>query len=374
VDVSQRLRHQRETTTISVGSACTPKRREISSPRVALAIGKYVPGACGVGDYTSCLASALSDAGVEICVIESGDWHVGGIFRIKRSLKNFDIIHIQYPTAGFGTNLGPQGLSLLRGCVVTIHEMSQRHVLRKVSLVPFALRSTHVIFTSESERQFAIKWIPWISGRSLVIPIGSNIPMGPTNRPRRVEEIVYFGLIRPGKGLEQLLELSQLVKSTRSPFIVRILGQVPPDSKTYYESLRSQAADLPIRWSLNLTEEQVAEELARAYISYLPYPDGASERRTTLKAAMLNGTAVITTRGADTPSGWEAAVKFCQTPPEALDTICALTNNKDEVVRMVANAVQLGQSHSWQYIAQQHLEIYRSLLDRGIGCMPLPMF
>lgn len=348
-------------------SPCTPKWSETSSPKVALAIGQCTRGACGVGDYTYCLGNALSAAGAKICLIDSEDWHVTGSFRIKRSLRDFDIVHIQYPTAGFGTDLGPQGLSLLRSCVLTIHEVSQRHVLRKLSLIPFALRSKQVIFTSESERQFANKWVPWISRRSVVIPIGSNIRRGETNRLRKVGEIVYFGLIRPGKGLEQVMELSQLVRSARLPFIVQILGHVPTDSRAYYESLRAQSADLPIRWSLDLTAEQIAEELARAQISYLPYPDGASERRTTLKAAMINGAAVITTRGAHTPSGWETAVKFCQTPQEALKTICALVNDKDEIGRMAASAMQLGQSHSWEYIAQRHLEIYRSILHRGIG-------
>lgn len=302
--------------------------------------------------------------------MDSEDWHVSGSLRIRRSLKDFDIVHIQYPTAGFGTDLGPQALSVLRGCVVTIHEVSQRHVLRKLSLIPFALRSKQVIFTSESERQFATKWVPWISKRSVVIPIGSNIRRGEMNGLRRVGEIVYFGLIRPGKGLEQVLELSKLLRSASLRRVVRIIGHVPTDSRGYYESLRAQAADLPIRWSLDLTEEQIAEELARAQISYLPYPDGASERRTTLKAAMLNGVAVITTRGAHTPCGWETAVKFCQTPQEALDLICVLANDEDEIGRMAVSAMQVGQSHSWEYIAQRHLKIYRSLLHRRIGSAP----
>lgn len=337
--------------------------------KVAIVTGPCRPGECGVGDYATCLVRALNAAGAESAAINSEPSGLVSVFGVASGLakERFDIVHIQYPTLGFRTGAAAQTLSMIQGCVVTIHEASQRHILRKLSLIPFAFRSMHVIFTSESERQFATRWIPWISRKSSVIPIASNIRKGPTDRPRRVGEVVYFGLIIPGKGLDQVVELSQLAKSAGTPFTLRILGQVPSRSKAYYETLRSQAADLPVQWTVGLTEEEVSEELSQAYISYLPYPDGASERRATLKAMLLNGVAVVTTRGAHTPSSWETAVKFCQTSQQAFDTICALMNDRDEITRMAVKAFQLGQSYSWEYIAQKHLEIYRLLLhDRRI--------
>jgi glycosyltransferase involved in cell wall biosynthesis len=346
-----------------------PSLFEEGALRVALTTGLCQPGGCGVGDYTACLAKALKAAGSESLVINSGDWSLGGVLRINRSLReqHFDIVHMQYPTAGFGTKLGPQGLSMLQRCVVTVHEVSQRHILRKLSLVPFAFRSKHIIFTSESERHFAMRWIPWVSRMSSVIPVGSNIPLSLTKRPRRLDEVVYFGLILPGKGLEQVLELSDLIKSSALPLKVRILGQAPARYAAYYRALRSQAADLPILWSLGLSDQEIARELSETSFCYLPYPDGASERRTTLKAALLNGVAVITTRGPHTPQGLENAVRFCHTPQEALDIICFLMNHREQMAKMTANAACSRFAPSWEHIAQQHLTVYQCVLSGEAG-------
>src|SRR6202043_938890 len=120
-----------------------------------------------------------------------------------------------------------------QSCVVTIHEASQRHILRKLSLFPFAVRPEHMIFTSCYERQFAMAWAPWISRASSVIPVGSNIAVAAEQGPRNRTEIVHFGLIMPGKGLEQVLELGNLSRLAGLPLVVRIIGRVPLKHASY---------------------------------------------------------------------------------------------------------------------------------------------
>lgn len=334
--------------------------------RVALVTGVCPPGECGVGDYTACLDTTLRAGGVESHVIASDDWNVSGVLRVRRRLceQNFDIVHIEYPTVGFGHKLGPQVLSLLRGCVVTIHEASQRRFLRKLALFPFSLRPEHIIFTSRFERQFATTWAPWVSRISSVIPVPSNIRAFAQERQRALNEILYFGLITPGKGLEQVLELSTLIKSYGLPLTVRIIGRAPGKHVDYLERLRSSGGeDLPVTWDLDLGEEQVAERLASSSIAYLPYPDGASERRATLKAALANGVAVITTRGPQTPRNLEGLVTFCEAPAEALAAALFLLDHPNERARLVRNGDRYVGQCTWERIAELHLGIYRNLLS-----------
>jgi glycosyltransferase involved in cell wall biosynthesis len=337
--------------------------------RVALATGVCPPGECGVGDYTACLDKALRAKGVESHVIASEGWNVSSILRVRRSLReqNFDVVHIEYPTVGFGTRLGPQALSLLQGCVVTIHEASQRHFLRKLALFPFCVRPEHIIFTSRFERQFATKWAPWITRVSSVIPVGSNIGVGASKGPRNLCEVVHFGLIMPGKGVEQVVELSRLIKSAGLPLKVRVIGKAPLRSVDYLEKLRSETAHLPVIWDLDLSEEQVAARLADASIAYLPYPDGASERRTTLKAALLNGVVVLTTRSFQTPHSLGRAVKFCATAEEALAVICHLLQHTEEIARMATAAEYSGKMYAWGRIAELHLRVYHGALSRKVS-------
>lgn len=337
--------------------------------KVALIIGVCPPGLCGVGDYTACLDKALRIRGVESHVIASEDWNVSSVLRVRRNLRehNFDIVHIEYPTVGFGARLGPQALSLLRGCVVTIHEASQRHFLRKLALFPFSVRPEHIIFTSSFERQFATKWAPWISSVSSVIPVGSNIGVGARKGPRNLSEVVYFGLIMPGKGVEKVVELSRLIKSAGLSLKVRMIGKAPLRHVDYLERLRSETGHLPIIWDLDLREEQVAERLTDASIAYLPYPDGASERRTTLKAALLNGVAVVTTRSSQTPQTLGKAVKFCATAEDALAAIYHLLQHPEELARMATAAAYSGKRYTWERIAELHQRVYQGVLSRKVN-------
>jgi glycosyltransferase involved in cell wall biosynthesis len=334
--------------------------------KVALVTGLCPSGECGVGDYTACLGKVLNASGAETHVIASGEWNLRGAFRVSRSLRKqkFDIVHIEYPTVGFGYRLGAQGLSLLQSCVITIHEASQRRILRKLALIPFTVRPKHIIFTSSFERRFCTSWAPWIARCSTVIPLGSNIMVAAKAGPHTLTEIVYFGLIVPRKGLERLLEFANLIRLAGLPLIVRVVGRVSLKHAAYFDQLRLKATGLPIVWDSNLGEAQIAERLAGAAIAYLPYMDGASERRTTLKSALLSGLAVVTTRGPHTPRDLEGVVRFCRSPEEALAEVRSLLASPEERTKMTVKAVEYGQRFTWENIAKQHLEVYHSLLSK----------
>src|SRR5690348_13740254 len=187
--------------------------------RVALVKGDCAPGTCGVGDYTDKLAEALRSLGVCVDVPQGARWGIADVPKAIKRIESVqpDVIHFQYPTMGFGHKLGPQLFAMLRRSIVTIHEASQSHILRKLSLLPFAVRSRRMIFTSAFEREFALKWIPWIADFSSVIPIGSNIKNIDPTRERDTSEIVYFGLIMPRKGLEDLITLAFLIRDSGIP-------------------------------------------------------------------------------------------------------------------------------------------------------------
>src|SRR4051794_20890610 len=118
--------------------------------RVTFISGSLPPEPCGVGDFTAKLVQALRDLGVTVSVIHGEDWTVAGVGNILRCIQESrpDIIHIQYPTRGFEKHLGPHLLALRVKSVVTLHEASQVHPLRTLSLLAFTMRS-HLVFTTE---------------------------------------------------------------------------------------------------------------------------------------------------------------------------------------------------------------------------------
>lgn len=319
-----------------------------------------------MGDYAQRLATALRELDIHVVLVTSGDWRlvrVPSLVALTRR-TNADIIHIQYPTAGFGHKLGPQGVGIAVPGVVTIHEASKAHVIRKLALYPFAVRPKHIIFTSNEEREFATRWAPWIAEKSSVIAVGSNVDGVPSPPYREIREIVHFGLVMPRKGLEDVLALAALFKRNHQDLRVRVVGNCRPKDATYGADFLRKSEGLPLLWEQDLCETEVGRRLSGSWIAYLPFPDGASERRTTLKAALSNGMAVITTRGPDTSPDFEPVVRFCSSPSGALAIIRELIANPGQVEILGNRARLYAGRYSWGMIAQKHLAIYQKLVSR----------
>ena len=326
--------------------------------------GSYPPEVCGVGDYTSCLAEALRTAGVDVDVLTGQDWNAGKVSQLVQRVKSYraDIVHLQYPTVGFGHSLGPHLLSTMLPVVTTIHELTQAHLLRKLSLYWFSLRSRKIIFTTEAERDFAIRWCPWIAGKDALIAVGSNIPVA-DRTGERDNVIGHFGLIRPMKGLEQVIEMAALLDARGSDLRVRIIGKTPRGREAYYTNLREKSAGLPIEWYTEADDAEIPGLIASCKFAYLPFPDGASERRGSLIAFLQAGGCIVTTRGDQTPQFMEGAMKFSRSPEETSKIVCGLKDDPKMRSELAANAIAVARRFSWRQIALEHVKLYDSLIQ-----------
>jgi glycosyltransferase involved in cell wall biosynthesis len=338
--------------------------------KVALLTGISPPGACGVGDYTRRLAVALRSLGVETELVSVNRWRLLDVAAASKALDKLspDVVHLQYPMPGAGYRLGPQVLALKRRTIATIHEASQSHFLRKLSLYPFTFRADYLIFTSDYEREFVKKLAPWIARISSVIPIGSNIDAAESlGQPRSREEIAYFGLIMPKKGLEDVVGVAKLIKDAGSELRVRIIGKPSPGHEAYLEHLRQESKDLPLVWETGLDNEQVAARLAGCAVGYLPFPDGVSERRASLKAMLLNGVAVVTTRGAHASSELEQVVQYSKGPRDAFEMIRLLLEDPSKQYSLGRKGFEYMQQFAWSGIAELHLRVYERVMRERIS-------
>jgi glycosyltransferase involved in cell wall biosynthesis len=315
-----------------------------------------------VGDYTFHLADALIRSGAKVQVLRPLN---SALFAaVEAATKSgVDLIHIQYPTVGFGWTLAAQKLALMKACLVTFHEASHSHILRKLSLLPFCIRAKHLIFTSDYEREFLTKWAPWTRKTSSTIPIASNIAECDEVKQRVTDEILYFGRIMPHKGIENVIRLAELIQQSGLALRVRILGSCLPVHGSYLGHLKTEADGLPIMWEHDLNEKEIAERLAGASIAYLPYRDGVSERRATVKAMLSNGVAVLTTRGTHTPSAFNDLVCFCATPEEALAAALSLLSNHERTTSMVRSGKVYSEQFTWEHIAKKHMALYEKLVS-----------
>jgi len=329
-------------------------------------VGAYPPRDCGAEDYTVRLAEALERQGLEVRILAGGGRRVSDMPALVNKISGYrpDVVHVQYPTGNYGKSLVPQVLATVMRrvpVVTTLHEFSESHVLRKGADLPFALRSKVLVFTSEYERSHFLSWFPWVRKRSLVVPIGSNIPFSPRSVRRDPWSVVYFGLIRPRKGLEDFLELARLARDAGRPYRFAIVGDTAARYGSYPETLEERAGDLPVEWKIGLPPDGVSLSLAGSRFAYIPYPDGASERRGSLLAALGNGTAMITTEGPQTPEALRGAVCFAADPSEALRSLDGLAADAERADVLSARAIEYAERSSWGSIALAHRRLYGKL-------------
>jgi glycosyltransferase involved in cell wall biosynthesis len=334
--------------------------------RIILVTGSVPPEACGIGHYTVRLADALNEIGVRAEILTGADWSGRGAARLNSAFNNRtgDFIHIQYPSVGYGHHLGPQVLSILRPTIVTVHEFGHVRVPRRIATLPFFIRSDHLIFTSDAELKTVAKVVPGIGRKSSVIAIGSNIMPVRTPVPRRADRVLSFGLISPRKGLESVLRLAEILQRAGSRIRIQMVGALPEKHRGYAQEFLRRAAGLPVDCEIDLPEQSVADRLAEAGVAYLPFPDGASDRRGSLKAVLASGLPCVTTSGDYTPAELASVVRFAPSPEQACSVIEHLAGNPPECQEMSRAGIRYAQQFDWQSIALKHKEVYEKVARR----------
>jgi glycosyltransferase involved in cell wall biosynthesis len=337
----------------------------VSRPiRIVMMTGSYPPDACGVGGYTARLTQELRTLGAHVDVYNQGPWGLGEASRIAREIRERhpDVTHIQYPTVGFNRSLGPQLTALkLDRVVTTIHEVSQVHWLRRVSLYPFSLGSRALLFSNQFDRDYAAKFAPWIAGKTHLVPLGSSIPQFTSRSERDPHDIICFGLIRPQKGVEEFIQAAAESKRRGLPFTFTLIGMQDPRFADYFKSLLKSAEGLSVRWEMGLDDAAVASRLSRAAFAYMAYPDGATERRTSMIALLAQGLAVVTTASAMTPDIFKTEMTIASSPADAVEKIAKLAIEPTALQATVEKGLTLACRFEWPAIARRHLEIYESI-------------
>lgn len=328
--------------------------------------GAWPPDVCGVGEYTDRLCNSIESSGLEVK-------------KIKLSFKKFfnelaflpsndiDIIHIQYPARGKGYSLfAPLFAILCRfffiNVIVTIHEYTQTHRIRKFLVFILSNFANHVIFTTDYERKRAP--LLFKNAKSCVIPIGNNICFNDieTRRQKVSNSIVYFGLIRPNKGLEDFIRLTSLVSLNSYSF--SIIGAVEDRFEDYKNLLKAQTGANVI-WNLNHPEPIVKKLLLEADYAYLPFPDGATMRRTTLLACLKAGLNVFTTWSTSTEQELTGLVSFVSNVQECellIKEHSKSANFIDKNSLLDDNRNRFLMQYDWKNVAAKHLAIYDKVM------------
>jgi glycosyltransferase involved in cell wall biosynthesis len=296
-------------------------------------------------------------------------------FRFIRELKlnGVEWINIQYPSIGYGYRTGPQLLIfLLRffsqfNVVSTLHEFRYARLLRKLSLIPFIIFSDKLVFTAQEEVEAVRSWllVRLLGGapETAVIPVGSNIPVVEYKPElKRKSFVVFFGLFYPGRQLELVAEAYKKIAAVSEEVVFGIIGDVHPKQRDYYKALRANFdSAIPagrLEWHIGESPDAIAAIMASASAALLPYPDGASFRRTTLMAAMMSGVPVVSTKGDDTPAELSEGnnILFGSDSAILADKVLRLLSDKTLAARISAGGRALSRDFSWERISASYMD------------------
>lgn len=334
--------------------------------KVAMIVGDNRTRHCGVKDGAHQLADALGRIGFEVNVLAPNSWDPVSVVKFARLLRKekYDILHVQYPSIGYRASLMPHVLGFLgisRAAIVTLHEFSGFTKLQQLSTHLFRCSAATILFVSEYEKSGFNRHLGLIGARQELFPVVSQVPAAPLSNERDMT-VVYFGQIRPNKGLEAYLQLAQRSIELRKPYGFHILGSISSAHEEYARSLQVQAPP-ELRWSFDLPFEEIGEILGISFAAYLPFPDGASERRGSLVAALLNGLPVLSRIGAATPPAIRELVLSVNNTEEALSALDELSSRPDEYTRISRASREYGREHTWEDVARQHAGFYRALFS-----------
>jgi glycosyltransferase involved in cell wall biosynthesis len=358
--------------------------------RVAILTGSYPPEPCGVGDYAQHLVQHLAAReGLAIEAWVGTTWPGPPEPRVRpvldpswgRTLRNLrrglaefrpHVVHIQYPTQGYGRRFLPWLLPLLLRLravrlVATWHEYFGEWLPRAL---PSAMVAAAVVVVRPGYRERLRATTRLALGRRRIHMVrnASSIPRVVHDQrsreelrqqagcgPRRL--VAYFGFAYPAKGAHLLFDL---LDPEREKLV--LIGRLEPDDP-YQRALLDRCAEPRWRDAIHRVGWQpdaaVAAWLAAADAVVLPFAAGGGVWNSSLHAAVLQGTFVLTTaverRGYDPQMNVYFAV-----PGDLAEMRQALDQHAG--FRLLAVPSGLAE---WPVIAEEHHRIYRDVMGAG---------
>lgn len=355
--------------------------------RLLLVSGSYPPMQCGVGSYTARLLAALA-ARDDMDITFLGDVRaadaklppgVNGCFGIsrwslrelpvaRRLIASADVVHIQFPTQGYGDGLLPMALPLLSTllrtpCVQTLHEprLGPWDIMlglgRAACITPRPDIRRKMDFVRRQMSRGAD--IHVIGNASLLPAVQLGVEERKQVRAQHVPEgsllLLFFGFLSPAKGCEALLGIA----AARPDVHVVIAGAIDPDSPYHrglLERIRADGLQDRIHMPGYLDDATLSRLIAAADAVVLPFTTGSGEWNTSLQAARAQGSFVVTT-SRDRSGYIEEENTFFASPGAVQAMLAGIGTHAG--TRLPARDINA----DWERIANRHVEIYRSVVS-----------
>lgn len=372
--------------------------------RVAL-IGTYAPRQCGIATFTTDvrqkLATYCPGIHIDVYALDQADSRLTydpaihvipaddpvAYARAARAINESaaDVVWVQHEFGIFGGADGILINELVDGVaapvVVTFHTVLPTPSASQRTIVEHLLsRCRRVMVMSHHGRDLLIadykarhETIEIIEHGAPDRPFGgeeaAKARLGLSGRP----VLTTFGLLGPGKGLEQVIEALPAILERHPDAVYRILGATHPvllarDGETYREGLVARARALGVAdhiiWENRfLDTDELLDQLAACDIYITPYPNPGQSTSGTLSYAVAMGKAVVSTRyvhARELLADGVGCLIERNTPGQIAGAVNALLDDPKALMATKLKAYQRGRRTVWPLFAKASAGLIRS--------------
>jgi glycosyltransferase involved in cell wall biosynthesis len=364
-------------------------------------VSTYPPTRCGIARYTSALVSHLGqgapDLEVDIVrVIDDGP-PISGLGRVgmefdprsavsvraaARHLDRCDVVIIQHEYGIFGDDDGEAVLDLadqVRTKLVTVAHtvVSQPSDRQRRILLDLHDRSSMVVLSEAARSALAASYgIP--RSEVAVIPHGSLWTPAPPKRGER-RDVITWGLLGPGKGLENAIEAVAMLRDLEPRLRYRIVGRTHPVvARREGAAYRRKLEDLVISLRLDdvvefvdryLDDDELYRLVADSHAVVTPYETVEQVTSGVLVDAVAAGRPVVATRfphAVEMLNGGAGLVVEHE-PTSLADALRSLLEDDHLYERAVNAAASRSSEISWETGARAYADLVRSLKPSGVS-------
>jgi glycosyltransferase involved in cell wall biosynthesis len=298
-----------------------------------------------------------------------------------------DVVEIQFEYRTFGSHLRtltrlPLLVFLLRNVaatVVTVHGVLTYASLRWIRFrfwkwlaFVVSLRLTGlfcrsmIVHTEEMRLELLRLGLKNVA----VVPHGSG-PLDYRRQDASRSGILFFGFVRPSKGLESLvLAFRQVVAAHPGASLTIAGGANDPGERSYLRRLGVLVEEAGLRSNIVfrtgfLSEAQKESLAGESAVLVLPYTDSYLEVSGVLHDFSGYGVSVIcsrTPRFAELRDGLDC-VKVHVTPSDLAGSVNLLLGDTELRERLASNLYSLAESESWDAVAAERLTLYEMILS-----------
>jgi glycosyltransferase involved in cell wall biosynthesis len=308
------------------------------------------------------------------------------------SQRDTQLYHIQYEYRAFGGFFGSLVLLLVLAItlglksrvVVTLHglivyqSVANRRFGWLLAFAFFGFIRLTALFASSfivhSELMKRVLNAKFGINKVVVIPHGTDSKEPYQRFAGKDDRILFFGFIRPSKGIENVIDALEIIRRTRPDVVMTIAGSIArSNEKSYLQSLQARVREKDLVNYVDFQTEFIDVErrsqlLRSSTVVVLPYTDLFVEVSGVVHDIAEYGVPIICSpipRFSELVDGFDC-LKVSPTSDELANAILRILTDCQLRSRLGTNLRLKAEQQSWDVVARRHVSLYRTLLT-GAG-------